>query len=372
MEAMEAESSLERAMIARARETKTPINGSIELLPLCNMNCGMCYVRLSRQEMERQGRLRGAEEWLALARQMEQAGVLFLLLTGGEPLLYPEFKTLYPALKKLGMILTVNTNGTLIDEDWAAFFGQHKPRRMNVTLYGADDGAYERLCRCPGGFEKALRGIRLLRREGVDVKIGCSVTRQNRQDLERILALGRELDVPVRMDTYMMPGTRERGRPFDEQSRLGPEQAAEARICALKGEMGPELWSQYVNESIRQTEREAPLHSRQVTCMAGNCSFTVYWQGEMRPCVVLSEPSVPVFETGFAEAWRQITEKNGKILLNEKCARCSLRPLCRTCAACALLETGDYQGLPDYMCRYAAQSQRLLYREREEISRGSF
>ena len=48
MEAMEAESSLERAMIARARETKTPINGSIELLPLCNMNCGMCYVRLSR------------------------------------------------------------------------------------------------------------------------------------------------------------------------------------------------------------------------------------------------------------------------------------------------------------------------------------
>ena len=54
MEAMEAESSLERAMIARARETKTPINGSIELLPLCNMNCGMCYVRLSRQEMERQ------------------------------------------------------------------------------------------------------------------------------------------------------------------------------------------------------------------------------------------------------------------------------------------------------------------------------
>lgn len=369
MEAMEAESSLERALIARARETKTPINGSIELLPLCNMNCGMCYVRLSREEMERQGRLRSAEEWLALARQMEQAGVLFLLLTGGEPLLYPEFKALYPALKRLGMILTINTNGTLIDEEWAAFFGQYKPRRVNITLYGADEAAYERLCRYPGGFEKTLRGIRLLRREGVDVKIGCSVTQHNRQDLERILALGRELDVPVRMDTYMMPGIRERGRPFDEQSRLAPEQAAEARIRALKGEMEPDLWSRYVDESICQAEQEAPQHSRKVTCMAGNCSFTVNWQGEMRPCVVLSEPSVPVFETGFDAAWRQITGEMERILLNEKCAGCSLRPLCRTCAACALLETGGYQGIPDYMCRYAAESLRLLYQEREKISR---
>ena len=103
----------EKHLISKAARSHTPINGSLELLPLCNMNCGMCYVRLSRPEMERQGHLHSAAEWISLARQMQKSGTLFLLLTGGEPLLFPDFKTLYLELRSMGMILTINTNGTL-------------------------------------------------------------------------------------------------------------------------------------------------------------------------------------------------------------------------------------------------------------------
>lgn len=133
MELIEGATTVERMILARAKRTYTPANGSIELLPLCNMNCDMCYVRLSREEMERQGRLRTAEEWLEIGRQMKDAGVLFLLLTGGEPFLYPEFRRLYLGLRELGMIITINTNGTLIDEELAEFFGKNKPRRVNIT-----------------------------------------------------------------------------------------------------------------------------------------------------------------------------------------------------------------------------------------------
>ena len=72
----------EKHLISKAARSHTPINGSLELLPLCNMNCGMCYVRLSRPEMERQGHLHSAAEWISLARQMQKSGTLFLLLTG--------------------------------------------------------------------------------------------------------------------------------------------------------------------------------------------------------------------------------------------------------------------------------------------------
>ena len=58
MEALEGATTMERMLLAQAKQSHTPVNGSIELLPLCNMNCDMCYVRLSREEMERQGRLR--------------------------------------------------------------------------------------------------------------------------------------------------------------------------------------------------------------------------------------------------------------------------------------------------------------------------
>ncbi len=95
MELLDNPTTLERMLLDRAKRVRTPANGSIELLPLCNMNCDMCYVRLSRREMEAQGRLRTAEEWLEVGRQMKEAGVLFLLLTGGEPFLYPEFRKVY-------------------------------------------------------------------------------------------------------------------------------------------------------------------------------------------------------------------------------------------------------------------------------------
>lgn len=372
MEFTENTSTLEEMLLAQAGEKRIPMNGSIELLPLCNMNCDMCYVRLSREEMEQQGRLRTAEEWLEIGKQMKDAGVLFLLLTGGEPFLYPEFREVYLGLQKTGMILTINTNGTLIDEDWAEFLGKHKPRRVNITLYGADDETYRDLCHYPEGFQKTINGIKLLRRHNIDVKIGGSLTKANQEDVLKLIDIGNDLDIPVRIDTYMLPATRERNKPYNQQSRLDPVRAAQVRIQCLKAEMGEELFPQYIEQTLAKIEElsskaEISEESCHMSCLAGKCSFTINWQGEMRPCVILSEPAVSVFEVGFDAAWKYITTETDKILLNSKCASCEMRPLCRTCAACALLEAGSYDAVPEYMCQYAEESLRLLRLEKEKI-----
>lgn len=361
MEPMQIETNtIEKAMLRRASAAQRPITGTLELLPICNMNCDMCYIRLSRTEMEKKGRMRTADEWISMGEEMERAGVLFLLLTGGEPLIFPDFRRLYLSLRERGIILTVNTNGTLIDADWAAFFGENKPRRINITLYGADDRAYETLCHYPGGFEKTVQGIRLLKERGVDVKINGSVTKSNRNDMEKIYAIGRELGAPVHMDTYMLPGIHERKLPFEAQSRLEPEEAAAAEMEMLRNEMNPEDLRMYVQQMLLQIKKEGNVYSEGITCMAGNCSFAVNWQGEMRPCVTLEEPSVPVFETGFESAWQQISEKVKAYRVNEKCRQCRLRPVCKTCVASARLETGEYDGLPEYLCRYVRKYIRLL------------
>lgn len=359
--------TLEKMMLSRAAAAQRPINGTLELLPLCNMNCDMCYIRLSRAEMEERGRLYTADEWINLGRQMQQAGVLFLLLTGGEPLLFPDFQRLYIELRQMGMILTINTNGTLLDESWAEFFGKQKPRRINITLYGADDKAYESLCHYPGGFEKTLRAIRLLKERGVDVKINGSVTRENLKDMDAVYRIGREMDVPVHMDTYMLPGIHEIGMPFEQQSRLSPEESAVAEMKMLKEEADPEIYPQLVRARIAQTEKEDAVYPEKISCMAGNCSFAIGWNGEMRPCVTLSEPSVPVFEKGFEAAWKEISEKAKVFRVNEKCTRCRMRPICKTCTASAKLETGEYNGIPEYLCRYSEEYLRLLCKENEKL-----
>lgn len=364
MEPMEDASAVERMLMKKASINRIPINGSIELLPLCNMSCDMCYVKLTKAEMDQKGRLRTVDEWLEVAKQMKEAGTLFLLLTGGEPLLYPDFDKLYLALKQMGMVLTINTNGTLLDEKWAKFFGEHKPRRINITLYGSDSDAYDKLCHYPKGFDKAIEAIKLLREYDVDVKVACSVAKNNVDDYQKVISIGDLLGVPVRCDTYMMPATRERNKPYNMQSRLDPKTAAKARITALKMEMGEEMFKQYINQVMFETKNILPDESENhMTCYAGKCSFTVNWQGEMRPCVIMTNPAMSVFEHSFKEAWDYIVAETDKIILSSKCNQCNLRKLCRTCAASALLEEGDYKATPKYMCEYSECSLRYIEEE---------
>ena len=357
--------TMEKMMMARAAKNQYPINGSLELLPLCNMNCDMCYVRLDHKKVEERGGLHSVEEWMDLAKQMADAGVLFLLLTGGEPLLFPGFQELYLELKKLGMIITINTNGTLINEEWADFFEKNPPRRINITLYGSDDTAYETLCHYPGGFEKTKKAIQLLRERKIEVKINGSVTKRNWKDIDAIYKIGKELNAPVHMDTYMFPGIKERNLPFEQQSRLNPEEAALAEIQTRKAETLPDIFRQYAEEMTRIRKNQDFVYSDQISCLAGNCSFTVNWQGEMRPCVALEEPSVPVFETGFLPAWKKISEDSKTFHYHKKCTDCPYRPVCKICVANAYLETGSYDGIPEYLCRYAKEYARLLEKELE-------
>ena len=352
----------EKLLISKAARTHTPINGSFELLPLCNMNCAMCYVRLSRSEMERQGRLRSAAEWISLARQMQKAGTLFLLLTGGEPLLFPDFKTLYLELRSMGMILTINTNGTLIDEAWADFFAANPPRRINITLYGTSKETYRDLCHYEAGFEKALHGIRLLRERKLDVKINGSLVRGNGADVKSLVSLAHSLDAPINIDAYMYPATRERSRAFHEQARLLPEDAAKGKVQFEKASLNPEVYLQLAQNIVTraaETPDTPESDFQNMRCQAGRTSFTINWQGKMRPCVMLSQPEFHVFDLGFDDAWKQLQCAVEHITLNPRCSSCSLRRICQTCAACAKLETGVYDGIPDYMCRFTRELLRL-------------
>ena len=367
MNPMEYAGSAERALISKASMKHIPVNGSFELTPVCNMNCDMCYVRLSREEADTLGGLRTLDEWMSLIPQLQKAGVLYLLLTGGEPLTYPGFKELYLACRKAGMIVTVNTNATLIDEAWADFFAQYKPRRINITLYGASDETYQRLCHHPQGFTRTYNAVRLLKERGIDVKIACSLTKLNLCDYEKVLEIGKELDCPVRMDCYMYPAVRERNKPYNEQVRMDPVTAARTRIKVLRAEMGEETFRDFVRYHLHRvddivdgTYEGIPMH-----CLAASCSFTINWRGYMRPCVVMDEPSVNVFEEGFENAWKSIVEGCSQFRSHPGCGICRYRAFCDNCVTAAKAETGAYDGLPEYICTYTKESVRLL-REAEE------
>ena len=363
MDFLDGENTVEKMLIKHGVKDKRPASGTLELTPLCNMNCDMCYVHLSNEEMNKQGKILDIDKWLDLVDQLEKAGVLFIMLTGGEPLLFPGFKELYLKLKRMGMVITVNTNGALIDEKWAAFFGENKPRRINITLYGNDEKTYRDLCHYPGGFEKTVRAIKLLKDHGVKVKMNGSVTKANFDQIDDMYWIAQELDVPLHMDTYMLPGLKDRFKAFEEQSRLSPEGVAQARIKVLKNELGDEVFLNYVDSMLMKVKQQYN-YGCGIECQAGNSSFMVNWQGLMKPCVSLFTPAVDVFKTGFENAWKQIVTESKELKINEKCAQCKLRPLCNTCVATANWETGSFTEIPEYCCKEAKEMLRLLLLEK--------
>lgn len=135
---------LARFLDRKARASGTPLQGQFELTPLCNFNCGMCYVHLTPEQLSGEPVL-PVFVWKELIRQAWEAGMMFATLTGGECLAYPGFDELFLYLQSLGCSVTVLTNGFLLDGERIRFFQKHMPAKLQITLYGCSDDVYERV-----------------------------------------------------------------------------------------------------------------------------------------------------------------------------------------------------------------------------------
>ena len=352
MEVLEASNGIERMLFTKADQTRTPLGGGFELLPFCNMNCNMCYVRNNHLDQWRQ--VLSAAQWLDIAQRAKEAGTLYVLLTGGEPLLHPEFREIYLGLQSMGFILTVNTNGTLIDEEWAEFFAAYPCRRINVTVYGASNATYERLCHNPQGYDQVMRALKLLREKDVLTRINVTLVKENRDDLEEIAGISRELGIPFVPTTYMFPP--ERKGCADAcfwDSRMSPEEAAESRLKATflrNPEAVPEEQARALIHNLLEP-KAAVVRNKGFSCKASASEYWINWKGEISPCAMIQQPLESLLTKDFMEAWERIGQVCDAQRTCVTCKSCAKKIFCQTCAAACLTETGDFSGRPGYLCQ---------------------
>ena len=115
----------------------------------------MCLVRVDNNRIrELECRERTADEWIHMAEQAAKAGTLGLLLTGGEVTLRPDFCEIYEAVAQMGFLLTVYTNATMITDKVMDVFRKYPPHKIGVTMYGASNDTYKRLCGCENGYDR--------------------------------------------------------------------------------------------------------------------------------------------------------------------------------------------------------------------------
>ncbi len=351
---------------------KLPVSGTFELTAGCNFHCGMCYIHTDGDRVGNSGELT-AKQWLEIGRQARDAGMVFLLLTGGEPLLRKDFPEIYEGLKALGLIISINTNGYFLDGETAALFEKNPPSRLNVSLYGATDETYRRVCGVPA-FTRVSKNIKRMKDMGIPVRINCSITPENCHELEKTESFISSLNLPSKATTYMYPPMRTEQGQFGKNScRLSPEQAAFYRVRRSELHYGREEFCKRCNgllSVIKSNEKEAPKASPErqpMLCRAGKSSFWLNWRGEMSACGVMCRENVSVIEKGFSAAWETVWKEAEKIRLPLKCSTCRYRHFCNVCAAVCYCETGGFDTPAQYICElsentayYARQSLQQL------------
>lgn len=358
---------------SKASQNRIPLNGTFELSPVCNFACKMCYVRKTPEQLRSEGKqLLSWQDWLSLAEKCRDAGTLYLLLTGGEPFLYPNFQELYIALHKMGFILSINTNGTLIDSETIAWLKDYAPSRVNVTLYGASEETYRRICGNPDGFRRALNAIDSLQAAGIPVVINCSVIPENKADLTAIMTLAKDRGLTARVATYMFPPVRREQEHTD--SRFAPEEAAQMLLHRAKFQLSDAAFAKFLSREDRPAETDADWgadRGEEMRCRAGRSGFWISWEGVMTACGITSFPRKEYpFREEFSACWNRLTDAVRSAQVMSGCAGCPKRDVCNPCVAMIEAETGDVNKKAPYLCDMADCVLQLINKELEERLHG--
>jgi len=353
MQRKQTEPYLSTYLHSKGRKQGLPIGGNFELTARCNFNCPMCYVHLKQEDIDAQGRELTAKQWLDLAQAARDQGMVFALLTGGEPFVRKDFFEIYGAMKAMGLLVSINSNGSMLSGEIRRKLLDNPPLRINISLYGGCNETYRSMCGQPA-FDQVVENIRALKEGGIDVCINLSVTPYNRQDIEKIFAIAGSLGIHVRSTSYMYPSVRVNGE-FGCGNRLTPEEAAEATVEMDRLRFTPEeftLRAENVHKLIAVEPKECAADMEEgVLCRAGSTAFWLTWDGRMLPCGMMPGPAAYPLEMGFDAAWQEIRRQTAAIRRPHKCTTCPKKDICPACAAVYITETGAFDQVPEYVCR---------------------
>lgn len=327
---------------ARAAQARRPISATLELTRRCNLRCAHCYLGDQAEQHRLRDRELGAEAVQAALSEWAEAGCLYVLITGGEPLLRPDFADVYRHARGLGLVVTVFSNGTLVADETLALFRELPPRKVEISLYGATAEVHDAATGVPGSHARAWVGIHRLHAAGVRIGLKTLLMTANLREFAAMERQARDLGVRFRHDAAITPCLHG-GSRAPLALRVSPEDAVRADMATAERRSA---W----RESIEQAAAR-PEGDRLYGCSAGQTFFHCDPFGGLSPCLMAESDRCVPGGRAFREIWtRELATIRGR-----KRTRAGgsfsgvLRGACAHCPAFNRAETGDEEMESDYM-----------------------
>jgi MoaA/NifB/PqqE/SkfB family radical SAM enzyme len=296
------------------KDAHIPLSGGFFLTRRCNLDCRHCYIVNKKEGLKELS----FDAWKVIFDKFIEMGMLWALLSGGEPLLRPDFSDIYMYLKKRGVLVSVFTNATLINEDVAKMFKEYPPRGLEITVYGSNKEVYERVTQIKGSYEKFINGLNILDKYNIPYTLKAMVMKSNYEDLDNIIKFaesrGCKFDGSIK------------GFRFDGQLNLRSRKNAkwqkdieeeEKRNRIIKEERLDIDTLIFLDEkySLRKEALEkfcekfyfAPNNDLLFNCGAGLQGFHIDSNGDFQLCIMAEYPNYPlVKENNTKEEIRKI------------------------------------------------------------------
>jgi len=317
-------------------DIRAPFIAGIELWPHCNFKCIHCY---AESERTKSCNSLSTEKFKEIIDILVEHSCIELFFTGGEALLYPDFKEIYVYAKEKGLIVSVLTNGSLINEEIIELWLEYPPDIVSMTMYGASAETYEKVTRNYKGYEMFIKGVELLEKAQIPFEIKCIGMKQNINDVLKIREYGRRKGLKNSMLSFYI-------RPMNDGNRepLGFRvEPHEAFAIELED---PELrayWENLASSKERITKTRRQEQGMQYPCAIAKQFVFITHDGFMQGCVKEVNVRYNLLQGNFDEGWeflgKELYEKKAKD--DFKCLKCDKFKYCAECTADNINENGN-------------------------------
>jgi MoaA/NifB/PqqE/SkfB family radical SAM enzyme len=352
---------------------RLPLEGKIDLTYRCNNNCRHCWLRLPARAPEKESELT-FDEIRRIVDEARAMGCRRWSISGGEPLLRPDFPEIFDYLTRKAVSYTLNTNGTLITPEIARRLTR-KGTKM-IALYGATADIYDHVTRHPGGFEKVMKGFAYMKEAGAGFIVQLIPMRANYHQWDAMIALARSLSMHWRCGAPWLylscDGSRERNREIEAQ-RLSPADVIEL------DKPNPSYAERTGKLERRARELKEANHAEAVCsavdedddrlfaeCITNKRVFHIDPYGRMSWCGYIKDAALryDLRQGTFAEAWNTfipscVDKVRGGDEWRAHCGSCENRKDCRWCAVFGYLETGRYSASIPHLCAIAKEARKF-------------
>jgi len=325
---------------------RIPIDGSIEVTARCNLRCVHCYINLPLNDRAARERELTYKEFRNIIDEIVDEGCLWLLFTGGEPFIRPDFFDIYTYAKKKGLLITLFTNGTLITEHIANHLAEWRPFNLEITLYGSTQETYEKITGIRGSYNRCMKGIELLLERKIPLKLKSVIMTLNKHEIWDMKKYAEELEIGFRFDPVL--NLRVDGNQRPAEFRISPD---EVIALDLADDMRMKEWQDFCNNFRSPSQNPEYLYQ----CGAGKGTFHIDPYGKLSACMIAREPSFDLGKGSFRRGWKEFIPG---VLLQKwssetHCKACELISLCGQCPGFAQLEYGDQEIQIEYLCQIA-------------------